>query len=151
VIGSFSDLKALPAFLLLLLVPSAFPLQVETGTICVSPVPEPIDGRRGAGPQAVDCAPDKYSLKIDSRQPISWPLKESIKLTGLDLSARHRVVVLCDGKPRQSFTFRFSGKETKLCLFLNDLYWTVQLWPDKRTPWCKCKYAVTQGSLSGKD
>ena len=88
------------------------------------------------------CAAGKYSLKIDARKSISWPVKASIKITDLDLAARHRVVVLCE-KPRQSFTFQFSdfknNKDHKLCLFLNDLYWTVQLWPDKGCPWCKCK------------
>ena len=138
-IGRSSDLRVLTAALPLLLTPSAFAMQGETGTICVAPLPQPVDGRRGAGPESVTCSGDKFSLKIDSQRSISWPLKQSTTFTGLDLSARHRVVVLCDGKPRQSFTFRFSGKETKLCLFLNDLYWTVQLWPDKRTPWCKCK------------
>jgi hypothetical protein len=49
-------------------------------------------------------------------------------------------MVLCDGKPKQSFIFSFSAyKGHKLCLFFNDLYWTVQLWDDEKTPWCKCK------------
>jgi hypothetical protein len=113
---------------------------LETGTICVAPLPQPVDGRRGAGPETVVCDADKYSVKIDLRQPVSWPIKESAKITGLELAAPHRVVVLCDGKSRQSFKFHFSEfKSQKLCLFLNDLYWTVQLWQDKQCPWCKCK------------
>ena len=124
----------------MLLARPAFPLQEATGSICVAPVPEPVDGRRGAGPQTVVCDAEKYSLKIDSGKPISWPAKESVKIDGFDLAARHRVVVLCNNKPAQTFTFRFSEyREKKLCLFLNDLYWTVQLWPDKRCPWCKCE------------
>jgi hypothetical protein len=59
---------------------------------------------------------------------------------GLDISARHRVVVYCDKKPQQSFSFRFSEfKAKRLCLFLNDLYETVQLWEPSQAPWCKCK------------
>jgi hypothetical protein len=50
------------------------------------------------------------------------------------------VVVLCNHKPLQSFAFLFSEFKTKeLCLFLNDLYRTVQLWESKSAPWCKCK------------
>jgi hypothetical protein len=58
----------------------------------------------------------------------------------MDLREKHRVMVLCDGKPHQQFTFRFSEfKGGKACLFLNDLYWTAQLWAPKQAPWCKCK------------
>jgi hypothetical protein len=49
-------------------------------------------------------------------------------------------MVLCDGKPQQSFRFRFSTfKSNRLCLFINDLYQTVQLWKLKESPWCKFK------------
>jgi hypothetical protein len=121
-----------------LMIQPALSSQEAGGVICVAPVPKPINGMRGAGPQSAACAEDKYSLKIDSRQPIQWPVKGSIKIADLAPSARHRVVVLCGGKARQSFTFRVS-KDEKLCLFFNDLYWTVQLWPAKKSPWCKCK------------
>ena len=58
-----------------------------------------------------------------------WPTKESVKIDGLAIPGGHRVVVLCGGKPQQSFWFRFSESETpELCLFLNDLYKTAQLW-----------------------
>ena len=112
----------------------------SSGSICVAPVPHSIDGRRGAGPESVVCAPDKYAVKIDSRKLIPWPVKTSVKITGFDLTGRHRVVVFCGNKPSQAFNFRFSEfKDKKLCLFFNDLYWTVQLWPDKECPWCKCR------------
>jgi len=70
----------------------------------------------------------------------SWPLAESLKIDGLDLSVKHRVVVTCGGKAQQSFEFRHSDyKTTKLCLFINDPYKTAQLWDHKASPWCKCK------------
>jgi hypothetical protein len=121
-----------------LMIQPALSWEEAKGTICVAPVPKTVNGMRGAGPDSVSCAEDKYSLKIDSRQPIQWPVKGSIKIADLDPQARHRVVVLCGGKARQSFTFRISEDE-KLCLFFNDLYWTVQLWPAKESPWCKCR------------
>ena len=53
---------------------------------------------------------------------MTWPTKDGIHID-LDVSATHRVVVFCNGKPQQSFKFRFAEfKSAKLCLFLNDLY-----------------------------
>jgi len=79
-------------------------------------------------------------VKIDALQTIAWPTKKSVKIEALDVTAPHRVVVFCSGKPQQSFKFRFSDFNSReLCLFINDLYKTVQLWESKGTPWCKCK------------
>jgi hypothetical protein len=78
-------------------------------------------------------------MKINTQQALPWPINKSVKIEILDPIARHRVVVLCNGKPQQSFTFRFSEFKTgQLCLFLNDLYKTVQLSEAKECPWCKC-------------
>jgi hypothetical protein len=111
-------------------------VEPETGSVCVAPALAKPDPRSAPG---LFCSSEKLSLKIDAKT-IPWPVKESVKLDALDLSVRHRVVVLCDGKPQQSFGFRFSEfKATDLCLFLNDLYKTAQLWEAKRCPWCKCK------------
>jgi hypothetical protein len=86
------------------------------------------------------CDSAKLSLKIDAQQPIAWPIKESMRIDVLDVTAAHRVVVACSGKPQQSFRFRFSNfKTTHLCLFINDLYKTVQLWEPKKAPWCHCE------------
>jgi hypothetical protein len=118
----------------------AFLMSESSGSICVAPVPHSIDGRRGAGPESVVCDEGRYSLKIDARKPIPWPETGSLKIDDVNVAGRHRITVLCDGKPKQSFIFSFSGyKGHKLCLFFNDLYWTVQLWDDEKTPWCKCK------------
>ena len=117
-----------------LIIPNCF--AQEFGSVCIAPAI--VDATR-LGDPALYCEAGKYSLKIDG-QVMAWPLKESVKLPGLDLKTRHRVIVFCDHKPQQSFTFRFSDFESpKLCLFLNDLYRTVNLWEDKRCPWCKCK------------
>jgi hypothetical protein len=63
-----------------------------------------------------------------------------MKLGGLSTTARHRVVIYRAGKAQQSFTFHFADfKSPTPCLFLNDLYWTAQLWESKQAPWCKCK------------
>ena len=121
----------------------AFALQNETGTICVAPLPKVERGPDGsfrAGDPALVCKSMKYSFKMDRQPAVPWPATKSLSLKDVPLAGRHRIVVLCENKPLQTFTFQFSEfKDKKLCLFLNDLYWTVQLWPDKRCPWCKCE------------
>src|SRR5690242_13870959 len=109
----------------------------QQGVICVAPFDfqsadprlDPVEGLR--------CTSGKLSLKVDAHKAIPWPSKESIRMDGFDFNQRHRVVVLCDNKPQQSFSFRFSElKSSRLCLFINDLYKTVQLWDAKGSPWC---------------
>jgi len=86
------------------------------------------------------CGSGKLSLRIDTLQAVPWPNKKSLKIEDLDLTSRHRVVISCDGKPQQSFRFRFSEFKTgDLCLFINELYQTAQLWEPKQAPWCKCR------------
>jgi hypothetical protein len=119
----------------------------ESGSLCVAPVLEKPDGRSAPG---LFCEPEKLSFKIDlqpaasfqliSEQHGKYRIGKSLRIDGLDTATRHRVVIYCNGKPQQSFAFRFSDFKTKqLCLFLNDLYKTAQLWEAKQCPWCKCK------------
>ena len=123
--------------MILALVNSASSAGPSLGSVCIAPVPEKPDPRSAPG---LFCDSEKLSLRIDKTQAMAWPVKESIKIAGLGTTTRHRVAVFCDGKPQQSFTFRFSEfKTSELCLFLNDLYKTVQLWEAKGCPWCKCK------------
>jgi len=108
------------------LVCPAFSAESEHGSVCVAPVPP--EPPSTAATEELFCHSGNLSLKIDKQQVIPWPHKESLRIEALDLTQRHRVVVLCDGKPQQSFGFRFSEFKTKrLCLFINDLYQTVQL------------------------
>lgn len=108
----------------------------EEGSICVAPIPV---GPPTTSAPGLACD-GTLSLKIDSQKDVPWPHGESLKIEHLDLAQRHRVTVLCDGRPQQSFWFRFSEFKTKeLCLFINDLYKTVQLWEPRQAPWCKCK------------
>lgn len=121
-----------------LLCPVSFP-QSEKGSLCVAPIS--LDWPPTAQP-GLGCVSNNFSLKIDAQKTLSWPTKESVKIEGLDISVRHRVVIYCDGKPHQGFYFRFSEFKTNdLCLFLNDLYKTAQIWNPKQNPapWCKCK------------
>jgi hypothetical protein len=90
----------------------------------------------------LNCESEKLSFNVDSLPARAWPVTESVRIDGLRLDVKHRVVLFCNGKAHQSFTFRYSDYRTrKLCLFINDLYKTGPLWEDKQSPWCKCKSA----------
>jgi len=108
----------------------------ESKSVCVAPVswkPLPYSA------PGLYCASEKVSLKIDA-QVVPAPIEKDLRIADLEPTTRHRVVVLCDGKPQQSFTFRFSDfKASQLCLFLDEAYKTVQLRDAKECPWCKCK------------
>jgi hypothetical protein len=112
--------------------------QSKEGSVCIAPavlMPPP----EFTSPNIPVCESGRVSVRIDALT-VPWPQqKESRAVEHLDLGVRHRVTVLCDGKPQQSFSFRFTTfKSAELCLFLNDLYQTVQLWERERAPWCKC-------------
>jgi len=119
-----------------MLCPTVSP-ESRSGSLCVAPVAEkPMP----TGAPGLICASEKLSFAIDSLPKRTWPIKESVKFDALDLSVSHRVVIFCEDKAQQSFKFRYSEfKARKLCLFINDLYKTAQLWEDKQSPWCKCK------------
>jgi hypothetical protein len=110
----------------------------EMASVCVAPAPaKPLPY---FAPPGSPCDSAKLSLKIDALKPVVWPIKESVKIVALHATETHRVVIFCDGKPQKSFRFRFSDFKTReLCLFINGLYKTAQLWESKSAPWCKCK------------
>ena len=94
-----------PFLIVALIGPNGF---AESGSLCIAPVF--VDAKPLIVP-GLDCEADKISLKIDT-QVMAWPIKESVKLSDLDLTTRHRVMVFCDHKPQQSFAFRFSQFKT---------------------------------------
>ena len=124
--------------ILLIAIPCpALSADTPKGSVCISPVPEKPIPMSAPG---LNCASGKLSFRIDAIPETPWPVRESIKIGDLDLGGRHRVTIMCDSKPQQSFRFRYSEYEkTKLRLFINDLYKTAQLWEDKDSPWCKCR------------
>ena len=136
---------ALSVFLTVLTASTWLLAQHGSGMVCVAAFPKPVCSVSEdiclSGAQGFSCASGDVSLKVDSRKAVPWPRKESMSVTGLALDKNHRVALLCDSKPKQSFKFRFSEvKNNEACVFVNDLYGTVQLWSlDKHAPWCKCK------------
>jgi hypothetical protein len=116
----------------------AFSGEPEHGALCVAPAPlgHPVT----SATHELVCHSGNLSLKVDKQQAILWPHKDSLKIGNLDVKQSHQIVVLCEDKPQQSFSFRFSEFKTKkLCLFINDLYQTAQLWDSSKSVWCKCK------------
>ena len=107
------------------------------GSVCVAPV--------AAGPETTSapgllCRSGDLSFRIDSQAVIAFSHKESLRIDDLDAAVHHRVTILCDGKPQQSFSFRFAQFESSdLCLFVNDLHQTAQLWEKRSAPWCRCR------------
>lgn len=139
-IGRSGERRVLAALLGVFLAQPAFSLEKEAGSICIDPLPKPIEGRRVVGRGSVRCDAEKYSFKIDAQPLRPWPEKEAIKIENVDMAAYHRVTVFCGSKAMEAAGFDFSGvKSKKLCLFLNDLYWTIQIWESKSVPWCRCK------------
>ena len=113
------------------------PAQTGTGKVCLAPVPKVL---KGYSSPEVQCASLDFTVQIDDRVPIALSETKSILVDKLDIRARHMVVVRCDGKPNQTFRFRFADYESqKLCFFIHGLYKTAQLWEDKQCPWCKCR------------
>jgi hypothetical protein len=108
-------------------------------SVCVAPVPaHPSNGHRGVA--VPPCEPDALSVKFDDAPATRWSHTASARIDGLNPDVRRRVVVLCDGKPHQSFRFSFSEFSSRdLCLSVNDLYRTVRLQDARSSPWCKCK------------
>lgn len=125
------------AFSIVVLFGATLYAQSEQGSVCVAPPPTKDWADTSAFGYA--CPSGQFSLRIDDRKVLSWSNKESVRTDPLPLTGRHRVVIYCNGKPHQSFTFSFSNFKTKdLCLFLDDTYKTAQLWELKQAPWCKC-------------
>lgn len=107
----------------------------DHGTICVVPNPATPPTRVSPGGFY---NPATLELRLDKRQPVPWPHKEETRIERLDLAERHLVVLRSDGKPIQSFWFRFSDfSSDSLCLSF-DGYQGVQLRKPASSQ-CKCK------------
>ena len=118
-------------------------LRSSGGSIFVAGVPEPTPGDKGLGNPAGGIPEPYYSVQVDRGDIVRMPRpgkgdKPSTLLEGLSLDSRHLIAIRHKGTPIESFYYRFPEGEPHQCLFLNELYLTWQIWPVKRTPWCKC-------------
>ncbi len=135
-------LKVAPTVLLcsLLIFPFAMAAQNEAeqknGSVCILPnSPEPPTRISPGG----EYNPKTLTLRIDKQEPIHWPHKQPVLIDGLDLQARHLVVLTSDGKRIQSFQFKFAeDDDARLCIYF-DGYQGVQLGSKKNADWCRVK------------
>lgn len=118
-----------------LLLLSVLHAQSPSGSVCVAPVPKV--WKPQALPPGIRCESSNITVSFDGEASVKWPQSRSLLIDSLDISRRHRVVVSCNGRPQQSFQFRFDAPPVRMCLFLNDLYNTVNLWPAP-APSCTC-------------
>ena len=77
----------------------------ELGTVCVVPNPAEPPTRVSPGGQY---DPATLTVRIDKREPIHWPHKQTVRIEDLLLNERHLVALTSDGKQIQSVWFRFS-------------------------------------------
>ncbi len=127
--------SAATALFFVLLISQSISAEGGGGTVCVAPNSAKFPMRISPGGEY---NPATLSVKIDGRQTILWPHKESVKIDRLDLAERHLVVLTSDGKKIQSFWFRFSSfTSPDLCIAF-DGYQGVQLREAKGAPWCRC-------------
>jgi hypothetical protein len=105
----------------------------DSGTLCVLPNSAKPPTRFAPGGEY---NPATLTIRIDNREPIPWPHKQLVKIENLTLIGRHIIVLTSDGKPLQSFWFRFSEfKDTRLCVYF-DGYQGVQLADKYSGHWC---------------
>ena len=77
----------------------------DRGSVCVALLPE--DTLPAMGAADLICDSNKFSLKVDARNAFSRPNKESVKIDGLDLNTRHRVVIYVPGNLNRPSVFVF--------------------------------------------
>jgi len=141
-----TSFKRLVLLLLIGLSPSTMLAQARpsgantpSGSMCIASVTPPNSEQKSLSNPAGGNPISSYSVQIDKRKPVITSNDKSISISGLAVGRRHLVKIFGDGRPIESFGFRFSGfSTTKLCLWFNTLYETWQLW-DARDGGAKCR------------
>lgn len=119
-----------------------------TGSVCLAPVMDPSEGDRGlANPSAGNPVP-AYTVQFDNQDPVSVPHAPNgegpgVLITGVPMDDSHLVRIRHQGKPIESFRFRFAAEDDgRLCLWMKELYLTWSLWPvSNGLPQCRCTAA----------
>lgn len=133
-----STTKLLALAALALAASDAAPAGAQTrrgaGTVCVAPatlLPEGVGVRSLATPTGEPRA-RVFKVQIDGRPAVRVSDKAGVKIGGLALGRRHLVRIYGDGKPLESFRFKFSDYSSReLCLWFKSLYETWSLWEAK--------------------
>ncbi|HMC32168.1 MAG TPA: hypothetical protein VKL99_15145 [Candidatus Angelobacter sp.] len=112
-----------------------------TGSICIAAVEAPNTGEKSLSNPAGGNRIQHYAVRIDDLPLVHTDSKHGFRTPPLEYARKHRVRIIGDGKPVASFYFKFDEfKTNNLCLFMNTLYETWQLWDMKETGrWCSCR------------
>ena len=116
------------------------------GRVCLAPLIKETAKQETVPWQRLgDSDSTNYSVRVDERHVVSLSLVKASWIRDLDLNSEHSLVILADGNPVESFKFRFDDVNFRdptrpdLCLFVNSLYLTWQLWRVEQTgDWCPC-------------
>ena len=114
---------------------------VEFGTICVGPIPEPNNEEISLANPAGGGRDFNFTIQIDKGEIKTIPFDTTIIFTKLNLETKHLITIRNNNEITESFWFSFSKyKEDKLCLWFKPLYETWSLWElSKSKHICKCK------------
>jgi hypothetical protein len=117
----------------------------DNGRICLAPLPVPREGIRPPWHELSENGLVDYFVKVDNRDPVQLSKSEVSWISNLSVDESHKLIVLENSVPKESFTFNFGQYEFKhftkkdLCLFVNNLYLTWQLYKVEQTGnWCPC-------------
>ena len=124
----------------MVLLPFCLLAEVNTGVLCIAPVPLPTPGEISLANPTGGGRTFNFEIQIDKLEPIKTDHTETITLKDLSLEEKHLVQIRRDGKISTSFWFNFAERGGKnLCLWFKPLYETWNLWPaSKCGSWCIC-------------
>jgi hypothetical protein len=129
-------------------VPPTPPSSAATGSVCLPSIAEPTDEDKSLFHSTGRNPPPEYSVQIGSGPTVQFlhspkGAGPGILITGIPIDQRHLIRIRHQGKPLESFRFRFDKEDRgKRCLFLETFYLTWQLWAVDRIPPCRCAGAT---------
>jgi hypothetical protein len=117
------------------------PARADSASLCVAKVPTHTAGERSLANPTASKVPFEFTVSVDGATPIPTSHQASVLIPGLDPTVRHRVSISQNGKPKASFSFRFSDHGSNaVCLWYGPLYDSWSVWPMSRSRGkCSCK------------
>jgi hypothetical protein len=125
------------------------PSNAATGSICLPSIPEPTAEGKSLYNATGGNPPPEYSVQFGNGATVEFlhspkGAGPGILITAIPLDQTHLVRIRHQGKPLESFRFRFDAEDRgKRCLFLEPFYLTWQLWTVDRLPRCRCAGATS--------
>jgi hypothetical protein len=117
----------------------------DLGRICIAPLPTPMEGKPLPWEINNSNGLTDFYVKIDEREPIQTSVSKVVWLEKINSNVNHSITILKGSSSQEKFSFNinsftFKNKFKKdLCLFVNELYLTWQLYKVEQTgSWCPC-------------